>query len=162
MAGHGTASYLQIIRSSLREDVRNFAHWDPINNKLHCAIRDAGYLVIDIPRFFSYTHSNYGALRRYLRQARINKGKVNPEDFRDVDTNVLRESLIRHAQWKGPLQKIDFRFFYWMYGVMIFYVLWQGLALQRMRDNKLDKTGSTLEQRRSMYDDDYMEDVRPR
>ncbi|KAG8344327.1 hypothetical protein ERJ75_001645200 [Trypanosoma vivax] len=147
---------------SLRQDFRTLFAWDPIGNRVHCAMRDAAYLLYDCPKFFVYTHSSYGAMRRYIRQSRIHKGKVNPEDFRDVDTNVLRESLIRFAQWKGPLQKIDFRWFYWMYVLMIGYVLWQGLALQKMLDEKVDRTGASLEVRRSLFDDEYEEDLRPR
>lgn len=125
-------------------------------------MRDGAYLIIDLPRFFMYSHSNYGAMRRYIRQSRINKGKINPEDFKDVDTNVLRESLIKYAQTKGPLQKIDFRWFYWMYAIMIFYAGWQGMHIQSLMDARLDKMGASLDQRREMFDDDYVEDVRPR
>ncbi|CBH18641.1 uncharacterized protein TEOVI_000176100 [Trypanosoma equiperdum] len=154
-------NFVKRVGTSLQHDVRTFTVWDPIGNKVHCAARDAVYLVMDCPKFFMYTHGAYGAMRRYIRQARINKGKVNPEDFRDVDTNVLRESLIRYAQWKGPLQKIDFRVFYWMYVLMIGYVFWQGLALNRMLEEKIDRSGVSLDKRRSMFDDDYEEDLRP-
>lgn len=157
-----TSGAMRVIAEGIQKDLGSVFHWDPIHNSLHSAFRDGWYLLIDTPQFFLYTHSNYGAMRRYIRQARINKGKVNPEDFRDVDTNVLRESLIRFAQWKGPLQKIDFRFFYWMYAMMIAYVFWQGVNLGKLLDAKIDKTGATIEQRRSMFDDDYEEDVRPR
>ncbi|KAF8279655.1 hypothetical protein TcG_05763 [Trypanosoma cruzi] len=157
-----TNAFLRLTTDTVRHDMRTMFHWDPVGNRVHCAMRDAFFLVIDTPRFFTYTHSSYGAMRRYIRQARINKGKVNPEDFRDVDTNVLRESLIRYAQWKGPLQKIDFRWFYWMYALMIGYVLWQGLALQKILDEKVERSGVSLEERRRMFDDEYEEDVRPR
>lgn len=162
MAGAPPVSFVHTVTRTLQHDIRTFTHWDPAANKLQCAIRDAAYLVIDLPRFFMYSHSNYGAMRRYIRQSRINKGKINPEDFKDVDTNVLRESLIKYAQAKGPLQKIDFRWFYWMYAVMIIYVGWQGMYLQSLLDARVDRMGASLEQRRDMYDDDYLEEVRPR
>lgn len=155
-------SFTRAARQTLQHDLAHLSKWDPQTNKLQCAIRDAGYLIIDLPRFFMYSHSNYGAMRRYIRQSRINKGKINPEDFKDVDTNVLRESLIKYAQAKGPLQKIDFRWFYWMYAVMIFYVGWQGMHLQSLLDARVDRMGASLDQRRDMYDDDYLEEVRPR
>ncbi|KAG5470655.1 hypothetical protein LSCM1_01901 [Leishmania martiniquensis] len=162
MAGAPPPSFVRTAARTLQHDVRTLAHWDPAANSLQCAIRDAAYLVIDLPRFFMYSHSNYGAMRRYIRQSRINKGKINPEDFKEVDTNVLRESLIKYAQAKGPLQKIDFRWFYWMYAVMIIYAGWQGMQLQSLLDERLDRMGASLEQRRDMYDDDYLEEVRPR
>lgn len=158
----GSTSLVRAVSSTLGQDLRNFASWDPMSNKLQCAMRDGTFLILDIPKFFKYTNSNYGAMRRYIRQARVNKGRINPEDFKDVDTNVLRESMIRHNQFKGPLQKIDFRIFYWIYGVMFVYICWQAYGLQKMLDAKIDKSGSSLEQRRSQFDDDYMEDVRPR
>ncbi|ESL10402.1 hypothetical protein TRSC58_01867 [Trypanosoma rangeli SC58] len=160
--GFSASNFLRLATDTVRHDMRTMLHWDPVHNRVHCAMRDAFFLVIDTPKFFTYTHSSYGAMRRYIRQARINKGKVNPEDFRDVDTNVLRESLIRYAQWKGPLQKIDFRWFYWMYALMIAYVLWQGLALQKMLDERVERSGMSLDERRRMFDDEYEEDVRPR
>ncbi|KPA84845.1 putative mitochondrial hypothetical protein [Leptomonas pyrrhocoris] len=155
-------SFTRVARQTLQHDLATITKWDPATNKLQCAIRDAGYLVIDLPRFFMYSHSNYGAMQRYIRQSRINKGKINPEDFKDVDTNVLRESLIKYAQTKGPLQKIDFRWFYWMYAIMIVYVGWQGMHLQSLLDARVDRMGASLDQRRDMYDDDYLEEVRPR
>ena len=155
-------SFTRAARQTLQHDLTTITQWDPQTTKLQCVIRDAGYLIIDLPRFFMYSHSNYGAMRRYIRQSRINKGKINPEDFRDVDTNVLRESLIKYAQAKGPLQKIDFRWFYWMYAIMIIYVGWQGMHLQGLLDARVDRMGASLEQRRDMYDDDYLEEVRPR
>lgn len=145
---------------TLQKDLRTLTVWDPIGNRVQCAFRDAAYFVIDIPRFLLFTNSNYGAMRRYLRQSRLNKGKVNPEDFRDVDTNVLRESLIRHSQIKGPLQKVDFRFFYWVYIFLMAYVLLQGRQLLRMKEEREDRSGATLAQRRQMYDDDYIEELR--
>nr|CCD15858.1 unnamed protein product [Trypanosoma congolense IL3000] len=157
----GVPNTVKAVGRSLRRELSTITTWDPIGNKVHCAARDAAFLVIDFPKFFAYTHGAYGAMRRYIRQARINKGKVNPEDFREVDTNVLRESLIRYAQWKGPLQKIDFRFFYWMYALMIGYVFWQGLKLNKLLEEKVDRTGVSLEVRRTMFDYDYEEDLRP-
>ena len=136
--------------------------WDPIENRFHQALRDGFFMIVDFPKFVSRTHSSYGALMRYTRQARRNKGRVNPEDFRDVDTNELRVGLETFASMKGPLQKIDFRWFYWMYFFMIGYSLYTGYTLQGMLDAKLDKTGGSLEERRRMFADDYEEDVRPR
>ncbi|KAG5496311.1 hypothetical protein JKF63_02613 [Porcisia hertigi] len=162
MSGAPPLSFVFSATRTLQHDIQTLMHWNPVENKLQCALRDAAYLIIDLPRFFMYSHSNYGAMRRYIRQSRIHKGKINPEDFKDVDTNVLRESLIKYAQSKGPLQKIDFRWFYWMYAVMIIYVGWQGLHLQSLLDARVDRMGASLEQRRSMYDDDYLEEVRPR
>ncbi|CAJ1034177.1 hypothetical protein Q4I32_006725 [Leishmania shawi] len=162
MAGTSSPSFVRTATRTLQHDILTCTHWNPATNKLQCAIRDAAYLVIDLPRFITYSHSNYGAMRRYIRQSRINKGKINPEDFKDVDTNVLRESLIKYAQAKGPLQKIDFRWFYWMYAVMIIYTGWQGMRLQSLLDARVDRMGASLEQRRDMYNDDYLEEVRPR
>ncbi|AIO01148.1 hypothetical protein LPMP_322630 [Leishmania panamensis] len=162
MAGTPSPSFVRTATRTLQHDILTCTHWNPATNKLQCAIRDAAYLVIDLPRFITYSHSNYGAMRRYIRQSRINKGKINPEDFKDVDTNVLRESLIKYAQAKGPLQKIDFRWFYWMYAVMIIYTGWQGMRLQSLLDARVDRMGASLEQRRDMYNDDYLEEVRPR
>lgn len=136
--------------------------WDPYGNKCHQALRDGLYLMIDFPKFVARTHSTYGALIRYTRQARKNKGKVNPEDFKNVDTNELRMGLETFASMRGPLQKIDFRWFYWMYLLMIGYTLVTGYKLQGMMDAKMDKTGGSLEDRRAMFDGDYEEDVRPR
>lgn len=155
-------SHPRAVAQSVGRDLRAFATWDPTNNKLHCAVRDGAYLLMDFPKFITYTHRNYGAVRRFIRQSRVNKGRINPEDFKEVDTNVLRESMIRHGQWKGPLSKVDLRIFYWIYGVMFVYVCWQALELQKMIDAKVDRSGSTLEQRRSLFGDDYEEDVRPR
>ncbi|CAD2216154.1 hypothetical protein AGDE_09268 [Angomonas deanei] len=104
-------SLSKLATNTFRNDLHSLSTWNPKENKVQRAVRDAFYLVIDMPKFFMYTHTNYGAMRRYIRQARIHKGKVNPEDFKDVDTNVLRESMIKYSQWKGPLQKVDFRFF---------------------------------------------------
>ncbi|CAJ1032656.1 hypothetical protein, conserved [Leishmania lindenbergi] len=162
MAGTPSPSFVRTATRTLQHDILTCTHWNPATNKLQCAMRDAAYLVIDLPRFITYSHSNYGAMRRYIRQSRINKGKINPEDFKDVDTNVLRESLIKYAQAKGPLQKIDFRWFYWMYAVMIIYTGWQGMRLQSLLDARVDRMGASLEQRRDMYNDDYLEEVRPR
>lgn len=49
-----------------------------MNNKIQCAFRDAAYFIIDFPKFVMYSYSNYGAVRRYMRQARLNKGNINP------------------------------------------------------------------------------------
>lgn len=144
------------------QDVKTLTTWDPVNNAMHCALRDSCYIIIDVPKFFRYTNSNYAAMRRFIRQSRRNKGKVNPEDFKDVDTNVLRESMIKYSQFKGPLRNIDLRWFYWMYIIMFGFVCWQAWGLQSMIDAKLDKSGSSLEERSKMFDDDYLEDVRPR
>ena len=136
--------------------------WDPIENKFHRSLRDGAYMMIDFPKFVFRSTSSYGALMRYTRQARRNKGKVNPEDFRDVDTNELRIGLETYAAMKGPLQKIDFRWFYWMYILMIGYSVFTANKLQNMLDEKLDRTGGSLEDRRKMFPDDYEEDVRPK
>jgi hypothetical protein len=144
------------------ETVQGMLIWDPVQNKFHRSIRDGAYMLIDFPKFVWKTSSSYGALIRYTRQARRNKGKVNPEDFKDVDTNELRIGLETFAAMKGPLQKIDFRWFYWMYLIMITYSCYTAWTLQKKLDAKLDRSGGSLEERRKMFANDYEEDVRPR
>lgn len=119
-------------------------------------------MLVDFPKVVVRSTSTYGALIRYTKQARRNKGKVNAEDFKDVDINQLRMALELFHQMRGPLQKIDLRWFYWMYLVMIGYCVWATYKCQRMLDERLDRTGGSLEERRRMFSDDYEEDIRPR
>lgn len=153
---------MQALRRINMGELDRMMTWDPIQNKFHQALRDGFYMVIDLPKFVARSTSSYGALMRYTRQARRNKGKVNPDDFRDVDTNELRVGLETYAAMKGPLQKIDFRWFYWMYFIMISYTIITTYKLQGMMDARLDRTGGSLDERRKLFDDDYEEDVRPR
>jgi hypothetical protein len=158
----GALERLGQVRPPTAETMGKMFVWDPVSNKLHRAMRDGTYMIIDLPKFVFRTTSSYGALMRYTRQARKNKGKVNPEDFRDVDTNELRVGLETFASMKGPLQKIDFRWFYWMYLIMISYSVYTAWTLQGKLDEKLDRTGGSLEERRRMFGADYEEEIRPR
>ena len=123
------------------------------------AFRDTAYMAIDFPWIIRRITSSYGYYRKYLRQMRKN-GRVNPEDFKDADLNELRLMINTYFHTRGPVMKIDFRIFNYIYFVMIAWVLVEAIQIQQGMDAKMESGNITWDRRRSTYDDDYEEDIR--
>jgi hypothetical protein len=138
------------------------ARWDPLANKFHMAIRDGFYMIIDSPKFLFRSHSIYATAMRYRRQARLNKGKVNPDDFKHISIDELREAMVMLDVIKGPLGKIDFRVFNWCYYVAIAYTCYNFWSFMKKDAERTENDGMTLEQRKRMFSSDYEEELRPK
>lgn len=120
--------------------------------------RDTVYLIRDVPMMTRSSHNTYGAFVRYLRQAK--KGKVNPDDFKSVDTNALRQVLDTYSKVKGPLTGFDLRFFYYMYAVMFAYLFYTVYKLSSVSGTKKKDSQMTLKERRNLYEGTYEEELR--
>ena len=104
------------------------------------AVRDSLYGAVDMPKMLFKANSGYGDYMRYTRQMRKH-GKVNPDDFKDIDTNQLRMYLEHHYNSRGPLQNINYQYFNYMYIVMGAVVLYVAYGLNQQLQERLDKNG---------------------
>jgi hypothetical protein len=119
--------------------------------------RDTAYFIADIVPMTRQAHSTYGAFHLYLKQAET--GKINPADFKNVDTADLRRMLDTFSQQRGPITGFDFRWFYWLYAVMILQCLWCVWQLFALRSARREvQTGLNL--RKENFGKDYIEDLR--
>ena len=138
-----------------------FPNWDPMGNRFHCALRDAGYLLMDFPRTVFRVQTKYGLFMKYLKNRR--KGKENkPEDFVGIETHELRHMLQLFHFMKGPLQRLDLRIFNWMYYVLFVYCMIQFYSLNERKKKMLEDVEVPLSERRKIYTDDYEEDLKPK
>ena len=120
---------------------------------------DTAYLLYDLRRMTAQTHASYGQFQRYIKKGGKTK-KLDPNEFRGVDTNQMRQMLDDYSAMKGPIMSFDFRWFYWMYAVMMAYLFYAGAKLFNQQNSKSKGDAQTLSERREMYDADYEEDVR--
>eukprot|EP00758_Cryptobia_borreli_P010882 Tbor_TRINITY_DN5609_c3_g2::TRINITY_DN5609_c3_g2_i1::g.9550::m.9550 len=130
--------------------------------KLLCKIRqvsrDTFYFLLDFPFTIMRNNNSYGHLINYTKQMRRNK-KINPEDFKDVDTNELALLLSQYKRIRGPILSFDFRWFNYMYLLFTIYIIYRIYMIKGSLMGVLDTSvGSDLGDREGMFDDDYYED----
>lgn len=119
------------------------------------AVRDTAYAVVDFPRMIFKANSGYSNYKRYTKQMRKH-GKVNPDDFKDIDVNELRVFLEHHYTMRGPLQNINYNYFNYMYVIMGAIVLYVAYGLNKQLNERLDN-GGYAEDRISAFSDNHEE-----
>jgi hypothetical protein len=119
------------------------------------AARDALYIMVDLWPTMKRAHREYGAFHKYINDRA--KGKVNHEEFRDVDMNVLKRMLEEYKQTRGPLTGFDMRWFYWLYLFMFVNIGYTMVRLLWMREQRAHMQGA-MKDRRELFDKDYIEE----
>jgi hypothetical protein len=114
------------------------------------AARDSLYIFLDSWKTMKRAHKDYDAFHRYINQAA--KGKINPDDFRDVNLGNLKQILSDYRQVRGPLTSFDMRWFYWMYAFMFVNILYSMYELMQLQARREQVQGS-MKQRKDFIED---------
>lgn len=116
--------------------------------------RDASYLIIDLWPQLKASHKEYGAFQLYLKQAR--RGKINPDDFEDIDMATLRQMLDSYERTRGPLMRFDVRWFYWMYLFFTIDLVWV-FGSRLYQKSLIQQVQEDIYTRRDLFDKNYVE-----
>ena len=130
-----------------------------IIRRINETLIDSLYLFLTYFRNLRRTQRQYGYLRKIVKQATRNKGRVSFDQFPEEDRAYLKHVLPHYMQFRSSTGNIDIRIFNWLYLFALSYVMYLSYGAYWKTQCNAENCRSLVNQRAELSDD-YIEDYR--